>query len=211
MSMIPREEQAYMESQAQSGSAGVTSKAANVFNDEDQTPFGIGSVEGINAGIGEHDWIVSRSKHEYDQIFTQLSPQNGKISGASARQEMIKSKLVGDLCVVVARFQDALFSPLLAEQCSGSYMETEWYRQGWHVRHGWMGASSASEWVISDYAACLAQTLKHGGIPVKLFYGDRAPCLRSIEEDFSGGEERGFCVTSQETLWRNEQKRRRYS
>lgn len=119
MSMIPREEQAYMESQAHSAGPGVTSKAANIFNDEEQTPFGIGNVEGINAGLGEHDWIVSRSKHEYDQVFAQLSPQNGKISGASARQEMIKSKLVGEIPDML------LLSPLLAEQRPRPYLEAQ--------------------------------------------------------------------------------------
>jgi EH domain-containing protein 1 len=94
MSMIPHEEQTYMEQKLQSG-GGVTSKVNTVFSDQDETPFGIGSIDGINAGVGEYDWIVTRSRHEYDQVFSQLSPQNGKISGASARQEMIKSKLVG--------------------------------------------------------------------------------------------------------------------
>jgi hypothetical protein len=98
MSMIPLEEHAYLQLQAQQG-AGITSQANTVFNDQEETPFAIGGVEGINAGIGEHDWIVARSKHEYDQVFAQLSPQGGKISGAAAKQEMVKSKLV---CLISA-------------------------------------------------------------------------------------------------------------
>lgn len=124
MTMIPREEQTFMEQQ-NSSNAGVTSKAKTIFTDQEQTPFGIGSVEGINAGQGEQDWIVARSKSEYDQLFAQLSPQNGKISGASAKQEMIKSKLVrrgrrrDSFCfVTMKRF-------FLAEQCSRSYLEIE--------------------------------------------------------------------------------------
>lgn len=107
MTMIPREEQVYMEQQSHTGVVGITSKAATIFTDQEETPFGIGNVEGINAGVGEYDWIVARSKHEYDQVFAQLSPQNGKISGASAKQEMIKSKLVGQISLV--SFQSFLF------------------------------------------------------------------------------------------------------
>ena len=94
MSMLPQEEHAYLQSQAEKGGSGITSQANTIFKDQEETPFAIGGLEGINAGIGEYDWIVERSKHEYDQVFAQLSPQNGKISGASAKQEMVKSKLV---------------------------------------------------------------------------------------------------------------------
>ena len=94
MGMIPQEEHAYMQSHSNHGS-GMTSQASTIFGDQDETPFAIGGVEGINAGVGEQDWIVTRSRHEYDQVFAQLMPQNGKISGATAKQAMIKSKLVG--------------------------------------------------------------------------------------------------------------------
>ncbi|CAF4692948.1 unnamed protein product, partial [Rotaria magnacalcarata] len=65
---------------------------------QQSTPFELGGVEGINAGLGETDWIVTRSRHEYDEVFTQLSPQNGKVTGAAAKQEMVKSKLVSYRC-----------------------------------------------------------------------------------------------------------------
>jgi EH domain-containing protein 1 len=93
MSMIPQEEHAYLQLQSQTEKSTI-SQASTVFNDQQATPFELGGVEGINAGLGETDWIVTRSRHEYDQVFNQLSPQNGKISGASAKQEMIKTKLV---------------------------------------------------------------------------------------------------------------------
>lgn len=93
MSMIPQEEHAYLQLQNQTDKTSV-SQASTVFNDQQATPFELGGVEGINAGLGESDWIVTRSRHEYDQVFNQLSPQSGKISGAAAKQEMIKSKLV---------------------------------------------------------------------------------------------------------------------
>ncbi len=93
MSMIPQEEHAYLQLQAQTEKT-TLSQGGTVFNDQQATPFELGGVEGINAGVGETEWIVTRSRHEYDQVFSQLLPQNGKISGAAAKQEMIKSKLV---------------------------------------------------------------------------------------------------------------------
>lgn len=93
MTMIPQEEQAYLQLKSEPSSA-QPSAPSTIFTDQQETPFSIGGVEGINAGAGEQEWIVERSKHEYDQTFNQLSPQNGKISGAAAKQEMIKSKLV---------------------------------------------------------------------------------------------------------------------
>jgi len=94
MSMIPQEESAYLNLNSQTSNSGNPSHGNTIFNDQQETPFEIGGIEGINAGLGEQDWIVQRSRHEYDQLFTQLSPQNGKITGAAAKQEMIKSKLV---------------------------------------------------------------------------------------------------------------------
>jgi EH domain-containing protein 2 len=94
MSMIPQEEHAYLNLNSQTSNDGHPSQGNTIFNDQQETPFEIGGIEGINAGLGEQDWIVERSRHEYDQVFSQLSPQNGKISGAAAKQEMIKSKLV---------------------------------------------------------------------------------------------------------------------
>ncbi len=96
MGMIPQEEHAYLQLQAQNEKA-TSGQTSTTFSDHQATPFEVGGVEGINAGVGESDWIVTRSRHEYDQTFTQLSPQNGKITGAAAKQEMIKSKLVSFL------------------------------------------------------------------------------------------------------------------
>jgi EH domain-containing protein 1 len=93
MSMIPQEEHAYLQLQLQTEKA-TGGQASTTFMDHQATPFEVGGVEGINEGLGESDWIVTRSRHEYDQTFSQLSPQNGKITGAVAKQEMIKSKLV---------------------------------------------------------------------------------------------------------------------
>jgi len=49
--------------------------------------------EGADAGALMNDWIVYQDKHKYDPLFEQLDPIDGKISGGSAKQEMVKSKL----------------------------------------------------------------------------------------------------------------------
>ena len=63
-----------------------TNVKGGAFNDE-SGPFGIGQVEGINAGVGESDWIVDRERSEYDKSFSTLNPTNGKISGSSTRNK----------------------------------------------------------------------------------------------------------------------------
>ncbi|CAF1578670.1 unnamed protein product, partial [Adineta steineri] len=104
MNMIPQEEHAYLQLQTQT--ANTTTQGNTIFTDQQATPFEMGGVEGINEGFGENDWIVTRSRHEYDQIFTQLSPQNGKISGAAAKQEMIKSKLPNNVLGRIWKLSD---------------------------------------------------------------------------------------------------------
>uniref|UniRef100_A0A672QKK7 EH domain-containing protein n=1 Tax=Sinocyclocheilus grahami TaxID=75366 RepID=A0A672QKK7_SINGR len=39
------------------------------------------------------DWIVSRDKHRYDEIFYTLMPINGKVTGINAKKEMMNSHL----------------------------------------------------------------------------------------------------------------------
>ncbi|KAK3522079.1 hypothetical protein QTP70_024345 [Hemibagrus guttatus] len=56
-------------------------------------PFGGGYGEGVSEGIDELEWVVQKDKHTYDEIFYTLSPVNGKVSGAMAKREMVKSKL----------------------------------------------------------------------------------------------------------------------
>lgn len=38
-------------------------------------------------------WIVDKDKPKYDEMFNKLSPIDGKITGASAKAEMVKSNL----------------------------------------------------------------------------------------------------------------------
>nr|XP_014352838.1 PREDICTED: EH domain-containing protein 3 [Latimeria chalumnae] len=56
-------------------------------------PFGHGYGEGAGEGIDDVEWVVARDKPVYDEIFYTLSPINGKVTGANAKREMVKSKL----------------------------------------------------------------------------------------------------------------------
>ncbi|GCB69801.1 hypothetical protein scyTo_0012491 [Scyliorhinus torazame] len=56
-------------------------------------PFGHGYGEGAGEGIDDPEWVVIRDKPSYDEIFYTLSPVNGKVTGANAKREMVKSKL----------------------------------------------------------------------------------------------------------------------
>ncbi len=47
-----------------------------------QTPFMFKGGEGINAGMGEADWVIQKDRSKYDKMFDLLGPVDGKISGA---------------------------------------------------------------------------------------------------------------------------------
>lgn len=50
---------------------------------EDQvSPFGYGRGEGVDAGHGDPEWICSKDKPTYDQVFQSLNPIDGKVTGA---------------------------------------------------------------------------------------------------------------------------------
>jgi len=83
MAMV-RQEEAAMPSQSVKGGA---------FEGTMNGPFGHGYGEGASEGIDELEWVVGRDKPTYDEIFYTLSPINGKVSGAAAKKEMLKSKL----------------------------------------------------------------------------------------------------------------------
>lgn len=81
---LVRQEEASMPSQSVKGGA---------FEGTMTGPFGHGYGEGASEGIDELEWVVGRDKPTYDEIFYTLSPINGKVSGAAAKKEMLKSKL----------------------------------------------------------------------------------------------------------------------
>ena len=54
---------------------------------ESKTPFMFKGGEGINAGVGEVEWVIAKDRYKYDSTFDTLNPIDGKVSGASAKSE----------------------------------------------------------------------------------------------------------------------------
>jgi len=95
MSLIPAEEQ----EKKDKGNGFIK---GGVFDKVDM-PFG----QGVDAGKGEREWIVSRDKHKSDEIFNTLEQHNGKITGRTARDELLKSKLTNNVLGKIWRLADA--------------------------------------------------------------------------------------------------------
>ncbi|XP_039441982.1 EH domain-containing protein 3 isoform X1 [Culex pipiens pallens] len=70
------------------------------------SPFGYRKGEGIDAGYGEVDWICNRDRERTDPIFEGLKPIDGKISGAAAKSELIKSKLPNNVLSKIWKLSD---------------------------------------------------------------------------------------------------------
>ncbi|XP_012164079.1 EH domain-containing protein 3 isoform X1 [Bombus affinis] len=99
MSMIPHEE------------IGTTSdslvKGGAFEGVEDQvSPFGYKRGEGIDAGAGEPEWIVNKERYKYNLMFEKLGPCDGKITGAAAKSEMVKSKLPNNVLGRIWKLSD---------------------------------------------------------------------------------------------------------
>lgn len=100
MQMIPHEE----ESMVVNNAGGQVHGGA--FEGYTESPFGIGRGEGVDKGRGEHEWVVGKEKYEYDDSFEKLNPVNGKITGATAKSEMVKSKLPNSVLSKVWKLAD---------------------------------------------------------------------------------------------------------
>ncbi|XP_040576099.1 EH domain-containing protein 3 [Lepeophtheirus salmonis] len=70
------------------------------------TPFMYKGGEGINAGVGENDWIIEKDRYKYDEIFEKLDPVDGKITGSAAKQEMVRSKLPNNVLGKIWKLSD---------------------------------------------------------------------------------------------------------
>ena len=94
MQQIPQEDEAYEQqnngSDMDGSHGGIQGGAFDGYN---ESPFGVGRGEGVDAGRGETEWVVEQNKYKYDESFEKLGPVDGKISGAVAKREMVKSKL----------------------------------------------------------------------------------------------------------------------
>ena len=98
MQMIPHEDESAPDNYA--------SVQGGAFEGYTESPFGIGRGEGVDMGRGEEEWVVGREKYEYDDSFSKLNPINGKISGAAAKSEMVKSKLPNSVLSKVWKLAD---------------------------------------------------------------------------------------------------------
>lgn len=76
MAKIPQEETNHINSET------VIKGGAFEGVEDTVSPFGYKRGEGIDAGYGEPEWIVSKYKPEFDEKFKSLSPSDGKITGA---------------------------------------------------------------------------------------------------------------------------------
>lgn len=70
------------------------------------SPFGYKRGEGVDAGKGEPEWIVGKDRHKYDSLFQTLNPIDGKITGTSAKAEMVKSKLPNSVLGKIWKLSD---------------------------------------------------------------------------------------------------------
>lgn len=92
--------------------------SGGAFNNVEDTasPFGYKRGEGIDAGHGEHDWIVNREKPKYDEVFKQLNPVDGKVSGMG--KELLKSLISIGVFVVGVLVLFCVYWTLFESACS---------------------------------------------------------------------------------------------
>jgi EH domain-containing protein 1 len=100
-------EQIPMEDAAQPQQSALVKGGIFTGHQDTSTPFGFKRFEGVEAGRGESDWIVTKEKYKYDEVFETLKNSDGKIAGAAAKAEMVKSKLPN---TVLARVRITVYS-----------------------------------------------------------------------------------------------------
>jgi hypothetical protein len=99
MNMIPHEEETMGETAANVVKGGA-------FEGYNESPFGVGRLEGADKGRGEEEWVVAKDRYKYDEMFQGLNPINGKISGAAAKSELVKSKLPNTILGKIWKLSD---------------------------------------------------------------------------------------------------------
>lgn len=97
MSMIPQEQNEHKEQGAVKGGA---------FDGMEKSPFGFGRGEGADAGSLDCEWIVGKERFKTDDIFNRLNPIDGKITGAAAKSELVKSKLPNSVLGKIWKLSD---------------------------------------------------------------------------------------------------------
>lgn len=97
MSMIPQEQSEHKEQGNVKGGA---------FDGMDKSPFAFGRGEGADAGSLEAEWIVSKDRFKTDEVFNSLNPIDGKITGAAAKAQMVKTKLPNSVLGKIWKLSD---------------------------------------------------------------------------------------------------------
>eukprot|EP00918_Siedleckia_nematoides_P010749 GHVU01023509.1.p1 GENE.GHVU01023509.1~~GHVU01023509.1.p1 ORF type:complete len:536 (-),score=79.31 GHVU01023509.1:146-1753(-) len=85
MLMIPHEQETDFKADVQI--------KGGAFDGVDESPFGVGKGEGVDKGREDAEWVVAKDRYKYDEMFQTLNPINGKVTGAAAKSEMVKSRL----------------------------------------------------------------------------------------------------------------------
>lgn len=64
-------------------------------------------LAGVDEGrFADAEWIVLKDKERYDKIFATLQPNAGKLSGAAAKAEMMKSRLPNAVLAKIWKLSD---------------------------------------------------------------------------------------------------------
>lgn len=80
MAMVPVEEQAKRNEGADRIEGGAFDGVMDKI-----TPFQYKGGEGVNAGLGENEWVIAKDRYKYDEVFDKLLPVDGKVTGAGEK------------------------------------------------------------------------------------------------------------------------------
>ncbi|CAH1712543.1 EH domain-containing protein 1 [Aphis gossypii] len=94
------------EAEQQQQQQAVVKGGAFVSVQDTASPFGYKRGEGIDAGKGETGWVVAKERQKYDAVFNTLEKSDGKLSGAVAKAEMVKSKLPNSVLGKIWKLSD---------------------------------------------------------------------------------------------------------
>jgi len=73
---------------------------------ESSTPFGLGKGEGFDKGADESEWVVNNDRYKSDEQFADLGPVDGKVSGRTAKEHMLQSKLPNSVLGKIWKLSD---------------------------------------------------------------------------------------------------------
>ncbi|XP_070712322.1 EH domain-containing protein 1-like [Pempheris klunzingeri] len=105
LGMIPQESQVTAEEKTVKG--GIFSSRNNLNDTRaEYNPFTSGAEEGVNFGSNSDEWIVNQFRASYDRVFESLPNENGKLSGAIARQELLRTKLPNKVLAILWNLSD---------------------------------------------------------------------------------------------------------